>query len=699
MKKLKGLKLSICATSLLFCSNALADELTESHVLGETVISASGYEQEIKQAPASISIITSDEIMNRPIRDLGDIVQEVPGVSTSVSKTGSQDIQMRGLSSAYTLILVDGKRVNMSRGFDGNGFDATSGFLPPASMIERVEVIRGPASLVYGSSAMGGVINIITKKHADKVTGSIGIETRLQESSNWGNHYGLNFNVFAPLDEQLSINFRGKYLFGEANEFLRSDFGAAPSANGNPYTSHSPTGFKNSSFGYRLNYKADDANNFYFDVDYAFQRFGSLNTSRNAVTSVRDHHRWQFVLNHDGNYDFGIFNNYFQYFNSSRVPHVDVPVGGNAGKPSRKGLVENQFFAYGTNFKTNFDFDNSSSLIVNLGPYFQWEKLMNRNAPHQTTGMYQAAIFGEGEYFINEYFSTTAGLRVNQVQTYGTNFSPRLYFNIYPTEWLTFKLGVANGFQTPNLTYRVDNESLTTDEISYGNPDLKPETTWNYEVSTIIDTQIANISITGFYTSFNDAIKSTSWNNSNNTSSMPVPGYTDCPANTSCTTYSNVDSAKSAGVELGIKSKPLFTSFIPRGIFLDINYAFTETEQLSGANKGKPLNDIPRHNASSKISYKGQNFDTYLRWVGKMKTTTANTHRASAAGGAYFEDTHVVDLGANYTFSNGITVGAMVNNLFNTNFTRYDLVGTSLNQVYQRILPSRNYWLTIRADF
>ena len=101
----------------------------------------------------------------------------------------------------------------------------------------------------------------------------------------------------------------------------------------------------------------------------------------------------------------------------------------------------------------------------------------------------------------------------------------------------------------------------TTDEISYGNPDLKPETTWNYEVSTIIDTQVANISVTGFYTSFNDAIKSTSY-----TTDVEVPGHGMC-TNASCVTYSNVDSAKSAGVELGIKSKPLFTSFIPRGIF------------------------------------------------------------------------------------------------------------------------------------
>ncbi len=692
MKKFNRIKLSVFTAAVLLASYAVADEIEESYNIGETVISASGYEQEIKDAPASVSIIDSEEVMNRPIRDLGDIVQEVPGVTTSVSKTGSQDIQMRGLSSAYTLILVDGKRVNMSRGFDGNGFDTTSGFLPPASMIERVEVIRGPASLVYGSSAMGGVINIITKKYADKATGSIGIESRLQENTrNWGNQYGLNFNVFAPLDESISINFRGKYLFGQANHFYRSDYGQTVT-NNNPYTAHSPTGFQNKSFGYRLNYKADDANDFYFDVDYAFQRFGSLNTSRNAVTAIRDYHRWQFVLNHDGNYDFGIFNNYFQYYNTSRIPHVDVPIGGNQGKPSKKGLVENQFFAYGTTFKTNFDFSDTSSLILNMGPYFQWEKLMNMGQGIHPD-MYQAAVFGEAEYFVNEYFSTTAGLRVNQVQTYGINYSPRVYFNIYPTEWLTFKLGVANGFQAPNLNYRFDIESLTTNEISYGNPDLKPESTWNYELGTIMQLGSSNLSITGFYTSFTDAIDSQSYQNGEN-----VPGHGMC-SNASCVTYQNVDSARSAGVEVGFKSGAFLTNLISRGLFLDLTYSFTETQKLSGPDKGSPLNDIPRHNASAKLSYKGSNFDSYLRWVGKMKTTTANTHSASASSGPYFKDTHVVDLGANYSFSNGIVIGAMINNLFNTNFTQYDLVGNTLSQKYQRILPSRNYWLTLRAEF
>ncbi|WP_096026889.1 TonB-dependent receptor plug domain-containing protein [Campylobacter lanienae] len=152
---------SVAAATALGLSLSNANE---SAVLDKSVVSASGFAQSIKDAPATISIIDGDEIQNRPIRDLGDIVQDIPGVSTEISKTGSSAIKMRGMASKYTLILVDGKRINMDAAFDGNGFDSTSGFLPPVSMIEKVEIIRGPASLIYGSDAMGGVINIITKK-------------------------------------------------------------------------------------------------------------------------------------------------------------------------------------------------------------------------------------------------------------------------------------------------------------------------------------------------------------------------------------------------------------------------------------------------------------------------------------------------------------------------------------------------------
>ena len=163
------------------------DNETRKVNLGRSVVTAAGYEQDIKTAPASISITPKEEILTRPIRDIGDAVQDVPGVYVEQDKTGQNSISMRGLSSEYTLILIDGKRQNTTRGFVQNGLGNQTSFMPPPSMIERIEVIRGPASTIYGSDAMGGVINIITKKHTNTFTSGIQMETKLFEpNSEWG---------------------------------------------------------------------------------------------------------------------------------------------------------------------------------------------------------------------------------------------------------------------------------------------------------------------------------------------------------------------------------------------------------------------------------------------------------------------------------------------------------------------------------
>ncbi|RDU59071.1 ferric enterobactin uptake receptor, partial [Helicobacter marmotae] len=191
--------------------------------LGRSVVSATGYEQDIKDAPASIAIIPQEEILTRPIRDLGDAVQDVPGVYVEATKTGGNTISMRGLGSAYTLILIDGKRQNVARGFNLNGFDGQdTSFMPPASMIDRIEVIRGPASIIYGSDAMGGVINIITKKNPDTFTSGIQLHTDLMEENVFGHQYGFNAYVAGPIIQNtLSFNIRGGYKWGEQNDFRK----------------------------------------------------------------------------------------------------------------------------------------------------------------------------------------------------------------------------------------------------------------------------------------------------------------------------------------------------------------------------------------------------------------------------------------------------------------------------------------------
>lgn len=700
-------------------SNASSEVTTFQ--LEPTVISATGYEQEVKYAPASISIIPKEEIVNKPIRDLGDIVQEVPGVSTSVAKTGASSISIRGMSSDYTLILVDGKRINTSKGFDGQGFDSTTTAIPPASMIERVEVIRGPASTIYGSDAMGGVINIITKKSADKVSASVSFETRLQENhATWGNAQGVNGNIFLPLGERFSLNLRGKYNYAEKNKFFWSEIPGYTSTSTNPYTSHSPTGYTDAGAGMRLNFTANEQNSFYFDADFGFIKLGSLNTSRFSITNVRDYFKYNFILNHDGDYSFGRFNSFVQYSEISRMPEItpgwDASNGAQAGgftgiqppredgKRDHSALIYNPSFTYQTTFNTNFDFGNAGALVLNAGPYFFHERLYKRGDSFDKSA-YQAAAFVEGEYFIGDLASITAGVRGNGVQTYGFFAAPRAYVNVFFTDWLTFKAGVASGLQVPELSTRYDGlydrqtnaQGVNTDY--YGNTNLEVEKNLNYEAGFMVSNAYLSAALSGYFTDFSDKISSNTYQDNEQ-----IPGYGLCQAGQggTCSMPINVDKAILYGAEFSLKTGRGFRE-LTGGFGFDTSFAYTDTEQRSGVNKGKPLSNVPMYNASAKISFDKGSWGSYVRYIGKYKTPTFGVHTANVGPGEYFKDTHIVDLGLNYKANDKLVLSFVVNNLLDFDtidyFTYTSNGRLSYSNSYQRMIPGRNYWLNIRADF
>jgi outer membrane receptor for ferrienterochelin and colicins len=114
-------------------------------ILDQIVVTASGFEQSVKDAPASISVITREELEKGSFRDLTDALREVQGV-TVTGVANEKDIYIRGLPGSYTLILVDGKRQNTrdSRTNGNAGFEQS--FIPPVATIDRIEVVRGPMS-------------------------------------------------------------------------------------------------------------------------------------------------------------------------------------------------------------------------------------------------------------------------------------------------------------------------------------------------------------------------------------------------------------------------------------------------------------------------------------------------------------------------------------------------------------------------
>ncbi|WP_018872944.1 TonB-dependent siderophore receptor [Thioalkalivibrio sp. ALJ16] len=143
----------------LLATPALAAAQESAPTLGTVSVTATGYETLIDETPASVTVIESSEIRNREARTLGDLLRGQPGIATAVDGSVGSDPIIRGLKRDQVLVLVDGVRINAMQ--------------PPArgslasyvnvDLIERIEIVRGPSSVLYGAGAMGGVINIITR--------------------------------------------------------------------------------------------------------------------------------------------------------------------------------------------------------------------------------------------------------------------------------------------------------------------------------------------------------------------------------------------------------------------------------------------------------------------------------------------------------------------------------------------------------
>jgi hemoglobin/transferrin/lactoferrin receptor protein len=123
--------------------------------------------QDLMDVPETVNVITADEIERSPYSTITELLAQVPGVSTdnsSAAIAGAERISIRGETSGRTLILIDGIKA-VDKDYDDNSV------LIDLSQVERIEIIKGPASVLYGSSGIGGVINIITKKGGDKPIG------------------------------------------------------------------------------------------------------------------------------------------------------------------------------------------------------------------------------------------------------------------------------------------------------------------------------------------------------------------------------------------------------------------------------------------------------------------------------------------------------------------------------------------------
>lgn len=190
-----------------FSGSALANDQDEVVEMERMVVTASLTQHSELTAPASVSVITADDISKMPVKDISEAIRSATGVSVlSSTAYGRNNIRIRGLDSKHTLVLINGRRINSQDALiRGNDFDLSS---IPLSAIQRIEVVRGPVSSLYGSEAMGGVVNVILKAPTEELSGSVGLQYESILEGDGGD--GLKGHAYAS--GSLSDNVEGSII-------------------------------------------------------------------------------------------------------------------------------------------------------------------------------------------------------------------------------------------------------------------------------------------------------------------------------------------------------------------------------------------------------------------------------------------------------------------------------------------------------
>jgi len=651
---------ALCAAGLGVAQPAWAQSADSAKTLDTVVVTASGYEQQIQDAPASISVITREDLDKKFYRDINDALVDVPGVIVT-GGGDRQDISLRGMGPKYTLILIDGKRQNSREtrtNSDSTGVEG--GWTPPLSAIERIEVVRGPMSSLYGSDAMGGVINIITRKVPSEWGGEIRLDTTIQESNKSGDIYQGNFYLSGPIKTDLL----GLQIYGQATQRDEDDI---------------VDGFRkrnSESVTAKLALTPNRDHDIVLEATTMRQKLHETlgktveplppgqACGRNGcpASSDTDYRSNKWALSHTGRWGWGVSDSYVQqeeFDNRSRqmkIKNLDIQTSWTLPLGSHMLTLGGSYLSQRLNDQTGNQLANGPSKV----------------------DRYQWALFAEDEWRLTETFAVTTGLRMDEDENFGTHFSPRLYGVWHMADRWTLKGGVSTGFRAPDLRQTVAGwGQVSRGGNMYGNPDLTPEKSVTEEIGILYDDgEGFNAGLTVFNNDFKDKITRVA---------CPLTQCTDGPNQfgSDPTTYMNVDKANSRGVEATLKLP------LSRDWSLTSSYTFTKSEQKSGQYKGQPLNQLPKHLFTTTVNWQAS--DALQAWArlnyrGKESQPITGPSSSSVVAPSYT----FVDLGGSYQVNKTVAVYAGIYNLFDKQVTYDD---------YGYVEDGRRYWLGVGVKF
>lgn len=639
--------------------NASTEEEKIKTVLNPVVVSASGFEQGIDDAQASITIITREELEKRPFNNLADAVRGVTGISYIGGSGNDRDISMRGLPGDYTLIMVDGKRQSTreSRVNGSGGYEA--GFIPPLEAIERIEIIRGPMSTLYGSDAMGGVINIITRKSDQKWRGSIGLDHTFQEDSDSGDISTGNFFLSGPLwKDKLAVQLMGGANLRAEDEIIN---GYYKNDNKNVTGKFFFTPVEQHEFILELGRNLQKRE---YSAGKSSTSSGSTQTARNnwGVTYNAD---WDIAVS-----SLKVYQEQAKWIRTTRRLELTNTVGEGQ---ATFNLPMNMLTIGGQYKKSKLE---DSSVTGSGGS--SWSANTKIDA-------YQYAVFLEDEFSILDNLALTGGIRVDDHEHFGDYWSPRGYIVYHPIKDITIKGGVAKGFKAPDLRQLDSSYGYSTNggaAVMYGDPDLDPETSLNYEASVTYHNDYGiRASVTGFHTNFKN--KLTNYNT----------GLIDPITGLRLFKHDNIGKARIQGIESGI------TIPLPAELEFVANYTYMDSEQRTDENgaKGQPLTMTPKHAYNLRLNWQALDELSLYTLIEYTGTQTYTGLRNGNGGLPRYRQAYTTfDVGGTYKVNDNTRLNFGILNITDQ---REDEPTDATGANWDVIEDGRRYWVGINADF
>lgn len=511
MKKVQSLRNAVmvsllAGTTVVWGGTAFAAEDLQEFALDDMVVTATRTESKMVDVPVNTTVISAEKIADRHYLDVADALKDVPGANVLDTGVGAYEKKVVLNGDERVLVLVDGKRVNIDMGtMSRASYDLNQ--MPDVSLIERIEVVKGHGGALYGSDAVGGVINIITKK-MDHSYGKV--------SMGFGSHQARDAKAMYTIKEgktgvmvAASKYKQGYHEYKDAKTEANKRWPVAST-------------YENEKVSVKLSQELSETSN--VELGYDFSKFEGIRSYSTKATSASFSNKktndfyakYDWTVNDKDQGFIQLYRNKYDYYNAGDMYETDT----------------------GFEAQQNITLSDNNRLVV--GASYRKAKALNATSYTAEKTINNKAVFVSDQWEFAPSWTLDAGVRYDKHSTAGskTTWSAGLNKKFDENSHAYFNWGQV--FKAPTLDdlyYYSVMEWGSSKYENYGNPNLKPEKgdTWTIGYGTkIADKTSVNISY--FQSKLEDAID---WD-------------TTYSANGSVSIARNVDKQKKNGMELSV---------------------------------------------------------------------------------------------------------------------------------------------------